>query len=82
MDPLLYFIATLLSLALIRSMIYNSRRLETIGYALSILFLQQLIGDEDICLQFPLYVSPKDKKPNPDVTMPDLETTRVGCDLT
>ena len=43
MDHLMYFIATLLSLALIRSMIYNSRQLETIGYALSILFLQQLI---------------------------------------
>ena len=84
MDPLLYFIATLLSLALIRSMIYNSRRLETIGYALSILFLQQLIdGDEDIfliCPQFPLYVSPKDKEPNPDVTMPDPGAKGVYVD--
>ncbi len=84
MDPLLYFIATLLSLALIRSMAYNSRRLETIGYALSILFLQQLIeGNEDIfliCPQFPLYISPRDKDPSPDVTMPDSGAKGVYVD--
>jgi len=80
----MYFIATLLSLALIPSMIYNSQRLETIGYALSILFLQQLIeGDEDvflICLQFPLYVSPNDKDPNLDVTMSDAGARGVYID--
>ncbi len=84
MDPLVYFIVTMLSLALIHSMIYNSRRLETIGYALSIAFLQQLIaGDEDIfliCPQFPLYVSPRDEEPSPDVTMPDPEAKGVYVD--
>jgi len=74
----------MLSLALIHSMVYNSRRLETIGYALSIVFLQQLIaGDEDIfliCPQFPLYVSPRDEEPTPDMTMPDSEAKGVYVD--
>ena len=84
MDPLVYFMVTMVSLAVIHSMIYNSRRLETIGYALSVAFLQQLInGDEDIfliCSQFPIYVSPKDKDPNPDTTMPDAEARGVYVD--
>jgi len=84
MDSLAYFILTMLSLALIHSMTYNSRRLETIGYALSLIFLQQLItGDEDaflICPQFPLYVSPRDDHPDPDVTTPDPEAKGVYVD--
>jgi hypothetical protein len=65
-------------------MVYDSPWLETIGYALSILFLQQLIeGNEDIfliCPQFPLYVSPGDKDPGPDVTMPDSRAKGVYVD--
>jgi len=84
MVPLLYFVAMMLSLALIHSMTYNSRRLETVGYALSILLLQQLItGNEDIfliCPQFPIYVSPKDKEPSPDVTMADSSARGVYVD--
>jgi hypothetical protein len=84
MDPLVYFIVTMLSLAVINSMLYNPRRLETIGYALSIAFLQQLMmGNEDvflICSQFPLYVSPKDKEPSPDRTLPDSEAIGVYVD--
>ena len=84
MEPLGYFIATILSLAVIKSMLYNSRRLETIGYALSIAFLQQLIRDNGdvllICSQFPLYVSPKDNEPSPDRTLPDREARGVYVD--
>ena len=62
-------------------MVYNSRRLKTIGHALSIVFLQQLIaGDEDIfliCPRFPLYVSPRDEESSPDVTMTDPEAKGV-----
>ena len=42
MDFIVYFIVSMLSLALIHSMVYNSGQLETIGYALSIVFLQQV----------------------------------------
>ena len=84
MESLAYFIVSMLSLALIHSMVYNTRRLETIGYTLSIVFLQQLIaGHEDIfliCPQFPLYVSPRDEEPSPDVTMPDPEAKGVYVD--
>jgi len=73
-------------LALIRSLTYNSRRLETIGYALSVLFLQQLIaGAEDvflICPQFPVYISPRDAEPDPDVTLPDSRAKGVYVDVT
>jgi len=45
-------------------MVYNDSQTIGLGYALSILFLQQLIeGNEDvflICPRFPLYVSPSD----------------------
>src|SRR5260221_10700050 len=84
MDSVIYFIATMLSLALIHSMTYNSRRLETIGYTLSVAFLQQLIADDEdiflICPQFPLYVSPRDEEPSPDVTMPDPKAKGVYVD--
>ena len=46
MDPLVYFMVTMLSLTLIHSMIYNPRWLATVGYALSIVFLQQLIANK------------------------------------
>jgi len=68
------------------SLTYNSRRLETIGYALSVLFLQQLIaGPEDvflICPQFPVYISPRDAEPDPDVTLPDSRAKGVHVDVT
>jgi len=83
-DSLVCFILTVISLALVHSMVYNPRRLETISYALSIVFLQHLIkGNEDvflICPQFPLYVSPKDNDPSPDVTMSDSQARGVYVD--
>lgn len=54
----------MVSLAVVYSMIHNSRRLETIGYALSVAFLQQLIaGEEDIVPYLPPVPHPKTKTP-------------------
>ena len=84
MEPFMYFVAVVLSLVLMGSMKYNTRRLEAVGYAFSVLFLQQLIaGHEDIfliCPQFPVYVSPRDKEPSPDATMPDSGARGVYVD--
>jgi len=78
------FTSMTLSLALERSMKFNSRRLETIGYAFSVLFFQYLIaGHEDIfliCPQFPVDVSPRDST-NPDTTVPDAKAKGVYVDL-
>ena len=78
------FIAIVLSLAVICSMIFNPRRLEAIGYSLSVLFLQGLIaGHEDVffvCPQFPIYVSPQDTNLDPDTTMPDPRARGVYVD--
>jgi len=78
------FVAIVLSLAVLSSMIFNPRRLEAIGYSLSVLFLQVLIaGHEDvffICPQFPIYVSPQDTNLNPDNTMPDSRARGVYVD--
>src|SRR5258708_19786892 len=72
-ESLSLFITIVISLAVITSMMFNPRRLEAIGYSLSILFLQALIaGHEDvffICPQFPIYISPLDNL-DPDNTMP------------
>jgi len=78
------FIAIVLSLAVISSMMFNPRRLEAIGYSLSVLFLQVLIaGHEDvffICPQFPIYVSSLDTNLDPDNTMPDSQARGVYVD--
>jgi hypothetical protein len=78
------FIAIVLSLAVLSSMMFNPRRLEAIGYSLSILFLQVLIaGHEDvflICPQFPIYLSPLDTNLNPNNTMPDSRAKGVYVD--
>lgn len=79
------FVAIVLSLALIKSMVFNSRRLEALGYSLSVLFLQVLIADyEDIffiCPQFPIYISPLDQEnTDPDDTIPDPGARGVYVD--
>ena len=78
------FIAMALSMAVITSMIFNPRRLEALGYSLSILFFQEIItGYEDIffiCPQFPIYVSPQDTNLNPDSTIPDSQARGVYVD--
>jgi hypothetical protein len=65
-------------------MMFNPRRLEAIGYSLSVLFFQVLIaGYEDIffiCPQFPIYVSPQDTNLDPDNTMPDSRARGVYVD--
>src|SRR5258708_15242632 len=82
-ESLSLFITIVISLAVITSMMFNPRRLEAIGYSLSILFLQALIaGHEDvffICPQFPIYISPLDNL-DPDNTMPDSRARGVYVD--
>lgn len=81
------FVAILLSLALIKSLYYNPRRLEAIEYSFSILFFQLLVaGYEDIffiCPQFPIFISPLDETEeaqDPDKTMADPEARGVYVD--
>ena len=78
------FIAMVLSLAVLSSMMFNPRRLEALGYSLSVLFFQVIIaGYEDIffiCPQFPIYVSPQDTNLDPDNTMPDSQARGVYVD--
>ena len=79
------FVAFVLSLALIKSMFFNPRRLEAFGYSFSILFFQLLIaGHEDtffICPQFPIHISPLDEEdPDPDRSMADPRARGVFVD--
>jgi hypothetical protein len=65
-------------------MMYNPRRLEALGYSLSVLLFQGLIaGHEDvflICPQFPIHLSPEDTNLDPDCTMPDSRARGVYVD--
>jgi len=71
----------MLSLALIHSMTYNSRRLEAVGYHLiSPTTYREARTSSLSCPQFPVYVSPKDKEPSPDVTMADSSERGVYVD--
>ncbi|KAJ7241741.1 hypothetical protein C8J57DRAFT_1726509 [Mycena rebaudengoi] len=77
-------IAAFAALAMSESMFYNSRRLETLGYAVSVALLDSFIGDGKdvllICPQFPVYVSVRDADPARRITMPDRLAKGVYVD--